>query len=208
MKLIFLGPPGAGKGTQAERISELYGIAHISTGDMLRSQMREGTKLGAEAKGYIERGELVPDALIVAMVASRIKEDDCRNGFLLDGFPRTVAQAEALNDISDIDMVIDIAVPEEKLLDRISGRRMCPDCGAGYHVSTYHENTCEKCGATLYIRDDDKPETVKNRIAVYERQTMPLIEYYTEKRLLTEINGDNTPDNVYADVVAATERLK
>lgn len=208
MKLIFLGPPGAGKGTQADRISELYGIAHISTGDMLRSQMREGTKLGAEAKGYIERGELVPDALIVAMVASRIKEDDCRNGFLLDGFPRTVAQAEALNNISDIDMVIDIAVPEEKLLDRIGGRRMCPDCGAGYHVSTYHASTCEKCGATLYIRDDDKPETVKNRIAVYERQTMPLIEYYTEKRLLTEVNGDNTPDNVYAEVVAATERLK
>lgn len=208
MKLIFLGPPGAGKGTQADRISELYGIAHISTGDMLRSQMRAGTPLGAEAKGYIERGELVPDELIVAMVAERIKDADCNNGFLLDGFPRTVAQAEALSNISNIDMVIDIAVPEEKLLDRITGRRMCSGCGAGYHTSSYSKDTCEKCGAALYIRDDDKPETVKNRIAVYERQTLPLIEYYSSRGLLTEVNGDNTPDNVYADVVAATEKLK
>ena len=208
MKLIFLGPPGAGKGTQAERISKLYGIAHISTGDMLRSQMREGTPLGAEAKGYIERGELVPDALIIAMVAERIKEADCENGFLFDGFPRTVAQAEALNDISDIDMVIDIAVPAERILERIGGRRMCSGCGAGYLTSTYHKDTCEKCGSPLYIRDDDKPETVKNRIAVYERQTMPLIEYYTNKGNLSRVNGDDAPDNVYADVVAATERLK
>ena len=208
MKLIFLGPPGAGKGTQAERISKLYGIAHISTGDMLRSQMREGTPLGAEAKGYIERGELVPDALIIAMVAERIKEADCENGFLFDGFPRTVAQAEALNDISDIDMVIDIAVPAERILERIGGRRMCSGCGAGYHTSTYHQDTCEKCGSPLYIRDDDKPETVKNRIAVYERQTKPLIEYYTNRGNLSRVNGDDAPDNVYADVVAATERLK
>ncbi len=208
MKLIFLGPPGAGKGTQAERISKLYGIAHISTGDMLRSQMREGTPLGAEAKGYIERGELVPDALIIAMVAERIKEADCENGFLFDGFPRTVAQAEALNDISDIDMVIDIAVPAERILERIGGRRMCSGCGAGYHISTYHKDTCEKCGSPLYIRDDDKPETVKNRIAVYERQTKPLIEYYTNRGNLSRVNGDDAPDNVYADVVAATERLK
>lgn len=208
MKLIFLGPPGAGKGTQAERISKLYGIAHISTGDMLRSQMREGTPLGAEAKGYIERGELVPDALIIAMVAERIKEADCENGFLFDGFPRTVAQAEALNDISDIDMVIDIAVPAERILERIGGRRMCSGCGAGYHTSTYHMDTCEKCGSPLYIRDDDKPETVKNRIAVYERQTKPLIEYYTNRGNLSRVNGDDAPDNVYADVVAATERLK
>ena len=208
MKLIFLGPPGAGKGTQAERISKLYGIAHISTGDMLRSQMREGTPLGAEAKGYIERGELVPDALIIAMVAERIKEADCENGFLFDGFPRTVAQAEALNDISDIDMVIDIAVPAERILERIGGRRMCSGCGAGYHTSTHHKDTCEKCGSHLYIRDDDKPETVKNRIAVYERQTKPLIEYYTNRGNLSRVNGDDAPDNVYADVVAATERLK
>lgn len=208
MKLIFLGPPGAGKGTQAERISKLYGIAHISTGDMLRSQMREGTPLGAEAKGYIERGELVPDALIIAMVAERIKEADCENGFLFDGFPRTVAQAEALNDISDIDMVIDIAVPAERILERIGGRRMCSGCGAGYHTSNYNKDTCEKCGSPLYIRDDDKPETVKNRIAVYERQTKPLIEYYTNRGNLSRVNGDDAPDNVYADVVAATERLK
>lgn len=207
MKLIFLGPPGAGKGTQAERISKLYGIAHISTGDMLRSQMREGTPLGAEAKGYIDRGELVPDELIVAMVAERIKEEDCANGFLLDGFPRTVSQAEALNGISDIDMVIDIAVPAERLMERIGGRRMCSGCGAGYHTSSYHKDTCEKCGASLYIRDDDRPETVKHRITVYERQTKPLIDYYREKGNLSRVNGDNTPDRVFDDVAAAIKGL-
>ena len=207
MKLIFLGPPGAGKGTQAEKISELYGIAHISTGDMLRSQMREGTPLGAEAKGYIDRGELVPDELIVAMVAERIKEEDCANGFLLDGFPRTVSQAEALNGISDIDMVIDIAVPAERLMERIGGRRMCSGCGAGYHTSSYHKDTCEKCGASLYIRDDDRPETVKHRITVYERQTKPLIDYYREKGNLSRVNGDNTPDRVFDDVAAAIKGL-
>lgn len=207
MKLIFLGPPGAGKGTQAEKISELYGIAHISTGDMLRSQMREGTPLGAEAKGYIDRGELVPDELIVAMVAERIKEEDCANGFLLDGFPRTVSQAEALNGISDIDMVIDIAVPAERLMERIGGRRMCSGCGAGYHTSSYHKDTCEKCGASLYIRDDDRPETVKHRITIYERQTKPLIDYYREKGNLSRVNGDNTPDRVFDDVAAAIKGL-
>ena len=207
MKLIFLGPPGAGKGTQAEKISELYGIAHISTGDMLRSQMREGTPLGAEAKGYIDRGELVPDELIVAMVAERIKEEDCANGFLLDGFPRTVSQAEALNGISDIDMVIDIAVPAERLMERIGGRRMCSGCGAGYHTSSYHKDTCEKCGASLYIRDDDRPETVKHRITVYERQTKSLIDYYREKGNLSRVNGDNTPDRVFDDVAAAIKGL-
>ena len=207
MKLIFLGPPGAGKGTQAEKISELYGIAHISTGDMLRSQMREGTPLGAEAKGYIDRGELVPDELIVAMVAERIKEEYCANGFLLDGFPRTVSQAEALNGISDIDMVIDIAVPAERLMERIGGRRMCSGCGAGYHTSSYHKDTCEKCGASLYIRDDDRPETVKHRITVYERQTKPLIDYYREKGNLSRVNGDNTPDRVFDDVAAAIKGL-
>ena len=207
MKLIFLGPPGAGKGTQAEKISELYGIAHISTGDMLRSQMREGTPLGAEAKGYIDRGELVPDELIVAMVAERIKEEDCANGFLLDGFPRTVSQAEALNGISDIDMVIDIAVPAERLMERIGGRRMCSGCGAGYHTSSYHKDTCEKCGASLYIRDDDRPDTVKHRITVYERQTKPLIDYYREKGNLSRVNGDNTPDRVFDDVAAAIKGL-
>lgn len=207
MKLIFLGPPGAGKGTQAEKISELYGIAHISTGDMLRSQMREGTPLGAEAKGYIDRGELVPDELIVAMVAERIKEEDCANGFLLDGFPRTVSQAEALNGISDIDMVIDIAVPAERLMERIGGRRMCSGCGAGYHTSSYHKDTCEKCGASLYIRDDDRPETVKHRITVYERQTKPLIDYYRKKGNLSRVNGDNTPDRVFDDVAAAIKGL-
>ena len=203
MKLIFLGPPGAGQGTQAERISKLYGIAHISTGDMLRSQMREGTPLGAEAKGYIERGELVPDALIIAMVAERIQEADCENGFLFDGFPRTVAQAEALNNISDIDMVIDIAVPAERILERIGGRRMCSGCGAGYHTSTYHKDTCEKCGSPLYIRDDDKPETVNNRLAVYSTSTKPLIEYYENQGKLVSVNGMQKIEDVFAEISEA-----
>ena len=208
MKMILLGAPGAGKGTQAAQICKKYGIPHISTGDMFRENMGNNTELGKLAKTYIDAGKLVPDEVTLAMVKDRLERSDCENGFLFDGFPRTVAQAEALNDISDIDMVIDIAVPAERILERISGRRMCSGCGAGYHTSTYHKDTCEKCGSPLYIRDDDKPETVKNRIAVYERQTKPLIEYYTNRGNLSRVNGDDAPDNVYADVVAATERLK
>lgn len=203
--MIFLGPPGAGKGTQAERVSERYGIAHISTGDMLRHEIREGTKLGLEAKRFIDAGELVPDDVILGMVADRIKRDDCKNGFLFDGFPRTLAQAEALEKISDIDMVINIDVPASAIAERIGGRRMCPDCGAGYHISTYKKDVCEKCGAALYIRDDDKAETVMNRIAVYERSTKPLIEFYLETGLLKTVDGDDTPEAVLKRIIAETE---
>lgn len=207
MKLIFLGPPGAGKGTQAEKISEHYGIAHISTGDMLRKEMREGTELGKAAKGFIDKGELVPDEVIIGMVENRIKAADCEKGYLFDGFPRTIAQADALLSISDIDMVINIDVPAERLVERIGGRRMCAGCGTGYHVSTYHKDTCEKCGAELFIRDDDKPETVLNRITVYERQTQPLIDYYDAKGMLRTVDGDRTPEAVRNDILALTEKL-
>ncbi len=195
MKLIFLGPPGAGKGTQAVKIAQRYQIAHISTGDMLRAEMREGTELGKAAKGLIERGELVPDDVILGMVKNRIQKDDCKNGFLFDGFPRTLEQAKALEEISDIDYVINLEVPTERLISRISGRRMCADCGAGYHVSTHAHENCT-CGAPLYQREDDKEETVRNRLQVYERSTKPLIDYYTKKGLLHTVNGDADIDVV------------
>ena len=205
MKLIFLGPPGAGKGTQAVKIAARFGIAHISTGDMLRAEMREGTELGKAAKGLIDRGELVPDDVILGMVKNRIRQDDCKNGFLFDGFPRTIAQAEALEVISAIDHVINIDVPVETLIRRISGRRMCSACGAGYHVSTYPQENCV-CGAALYQREDDKEETVRNRLVVYERSTKPLIEYYQQKGLLHTVNGNADIDAVDAEIRAVISK--
>ena len=200
MKLIFLGPPGAGKGTQAERIAAAHKIPHISTGDMLRAEMRQGTELGIAAKAFTDRGELVPDEVIIGMVKLRISQPDCENGFLFDGFPRTVAQADALAGICEMDRVINIDVPFERLIDRISGRRMCPACGAAFHVSTFAGESCDKCGALLYQRDDDKPETVKNRLLVYEKQTQPLIDYYASRNLLTTVNGDQ-PVNAVQEAI-------
>ena len=200
MKLIFLGPPGAGKGTQAERIAERFEIAHLSTGDMLRSEIRNATPLGAAAKAYIDRGELVPDSVIIDMVRERITRDDCKNGFLLDGFPRTVVQAEALGEFTDIDYAVNIDVPSERLVARISGRRMCPGCGAAYPVSMYALPTCSKCGATLYQRDDDREETVQNRLKVYAEKTAPLIAFYEAAGKLVTVDGDQSVD-------AVTERI-
>ncbi|MDL2235671.1 adenylate kinase, partial [Christensenellaceae bacterium OttesenSCG-928-L17] len=174
MKLIFLGPPGAGKGTQAERLCEKYELAHISTGDMLRSERRAKTELGLAAQSYIDKGELVPDQVIIDMVKVRIAQPDCKGGYLLDGFPRTVAQADALMAFADIDAVVNLEVPAEKLVNRISGRRMCPDCGAAFHVSNHPGSECGKCSGALYQRDDDKAETVENRLRVYQAQTQPL----------------------------------
>ena len=200
MKLIFLGPPGAGKGTQAMGVAEHYGIAHISTGDMLRSEIREGTSLGREAQAYMDKGELVPDSVIVGMVKNRIAQEDCKNGFLLDGFPRTIAQAQALETFTDIDYVIDIDVPFERLLDRITGGRMCPDSGDAYHVSTYSDPKCGHCGGTLYQREDDKPETVEVRLRQYEKKTEPLITYYKEKGTLRRVNGDQAVEQVAGEI--------
>ena len=205
MNLIFLGPPGAGKGTQAARIAEKFGIAHISTGDMLRAEMREGTELGKAAKELIERGELVPDDVILGMVKVRITRDDCKNGFLFDGFPRTLAQAEALDKLCEIDAAINIDVPAERLVSRIAGRRMCPDCGAAYHVSRHDSPNCN-CGGALYQRDDDKEETVRNRLLVYERSTKPLIDYYAGRGLLTTVNGDADMEAVTEEILSAIEK--
>ena len=207
MKLVFLGPPGAGKGTQADRICSCFGIAHISTGDMLRKNISEGTPVGLKARKYIDAGDLVPDDVIIDMVQSRIADPDCRKGFLLDGFPRTIAQADALLNISNIDMVINIDVPASVLVDRIGGRRVCRGCGAGYHISTYTKSVCDKCGGDLYVRDDDKPETVMNRIAVYTDKTQPLIDYYDELGALITVDGDKHPDEVFSEIKTLVESL-
>lgn len=206
MIVIFLGPPGAGKGTQAERVCNELKLQHISTGDMLRAELRAKTELGLRAQKFIDNGELVSDSVIIDMVESRLKQKDCENGCLLDGFPRTVAQADALGGFAAIDAVVNIAVPSERLVGRISGRRMCPDCGAAYHVSSYNKDTC-KCGAKLYQRDDDKEETVKNRLKVYEAQTQPLIEYYQGKGLLYTVDGDRDIDAVASDIIAYLRRF-
>ena len=208
MHLVFLGPPGAGKGTQADKICERFSIAHISTGDMLRKETREGTELGLKAKAVMDAGGLVSDEIIIAMVEKRIQEPDCAKGFLLDGFPRTIAQADALGGLTNIDMAVNIDVPDAVLVERISGRRMCPGCGAGYHVSMYNKDTCEKCGAKLYIRDDDRPETVHNRIAAYNEKTQPLINYYADKGLLHTVKGDQPMEKVSAQIAALVETLQ
>lgn len=205
MKLIFLGPPGAGKGTQAQRIAARYGIAHISTGDMLRAERRAKTPLGLAAQGYIDKGELVPDSVIIDMVRDRLQQPDCVKGFLLDGFPRTVQQADSLAGITAVDAVIDLEVPFAALVDRISGRRVCPDCGGAFHTSIHQAGACPQCGGLLYQREDDKQETVKNRLLVYQQQTEPLIAYYQQKGLLREVDGSRPMDEVFAAIVAALE---
>lgn len=199
MKIILLGAPGAGKGSQATKIAKDYNIAHISTGDALRSNIKQGTELGKFAKSFIDKGQLVPDEVVVGIVADRIKQEDCKNGFLLDGFPRTVAQADALSKLTDIDYVIDIDVNFDVIAARIGGRRMCA-CGESYHVSTYNSPVCAKCGGTLYQRADDNEETIKARLAVYSAQTAPLIDYYKNVGNLVTVDGNRTIDAVYVDV--------
>ena len=200
MKLILLGAPGAGKGSQATKIAKKYEIAHISTGDALRANIKNGTELGKFAKSYIDKGLLVPDEVVVGIVADRIKEADCKNGFLLDGFPRTIAQAEALGKLTDIDFVINMTVDFDLVITRIAGRRMC-SCGESYHISTYSSDVCGKCGAKLYQRDDDKEETVKARLEVYEKQTAPLVDYYRASGKLVDVDGNKSIDEVFDIIV-------
>lgn len=197
MKLIFLGPPGAGKGTQAAEVAAKLNIAHISTGDMLRRAIRLGTPTGKQAKETIDAGKLVSDEIVIAMVEERIREADCVNGFLLDGFPRSVHQAEALEGFSAIDCVIEIDVADDKLLSRLTGRRVCKDCQGTFHISQLEKEVWPglRAGA-LYQRDDDKPETIENRLKVYHTQTAPLIAFYKERGQLKVVNGDDTPANV------------
>ena len=199
MKVILLGAPGAGKGSQAAKIVADYGIAHISTGDALRANIKAQTELGKFAKSFIDKGQLVPDEVVVNIVADRIQQEDCKKGFLLDGFPRTVAQADALAKLTDIDYVIDIEVDFDVIVRRIAGRRMCV-CGETYHISTYTKDTCAKCGKPLYQRDDDNEETVKSRLDVYQKQTAPLVAYYKKLGKLVTVDGNRPIDVVYGDV--------
>ncbi|MQL53822.1 adenylate kinase [Desulfofundulus thermobenzoicus] len=211
MKLLIMGPPGAGKGTQAEMLVKELQITHISTGDMFRAAIKEGTEMGKKAKEYMDKGELVPDAVVVGMVKDRLQKPDCEKGFLLDGFPRTLAQAEALDDTLKtmdiaLDAVINIAVPRDKLMARLTGRRVCRNCGASYHIlfnPPEVEGKCNSCGGELYQRSDDNEEAVANRLDVYEAQTQPLIEYYQGKGLLKNINGDQEIKKVLEDILAS-----
>ncbi|MDO4356155.1 MAG: adenylate kinase [Clostridia bacterium] len=206
MKLIFLGPPGAGKGTQASGVSSSLNIPHISTGDMFRSAIKNETPTGLEAKRYMDAGQLVPDSVVIAMVKERLAMDDCANGYLLDGFPRTVEQAEALKEIAEPDAVINIDVPDELLMDRLTGRRVCPKCAGTFHISKLSNPTiCPVCGDQLIHRDDDKPETIAKRLSVYHSQTAPLIGYYTDNGKIRTVDGANKPEEVLSAILSALE---
>ena len=209
MKIIMLGAPGAGKGNQAKMIAEKCGIPHISTGDIFRANIKNGTELGAKAKEYMDKGLLVPDELVCDLVVDRIQQADCEKGYILDGFPRTIPQAEALENALNaieqkLDYAIDIDVPDENIINRMSGRRACVGCGATYHVlfnPTKVEGKCDVCGESLILRDDDKPETVKKRLDVYHTQTQPLIDFYTERKVLVEVDGTQSMDKVFDDIM-------
>ena len=209
MKIIMLGAPGAGKGTQAKQIAAKYEIPHISTGDIFRANIKEGTALGMEAKSYMDKGQLVPDELTVKILLDRVSKDDCKNGYVLDGFPRTIPQADvldkAVSELNDkIDFAINVDVPDENIIRRMSGRRACLNCGATYHIVNVppkKEGICDTCGSELVIRDDDKEETVKARLLAYHEQTQPLIDYYNNKGILKEVDGTKDMNDVFADIV-------
>lgn len=210
MKIIMLGAPGAGKGTQAKQIADKYKIPHISTGDIFRANIKNGTELGKKAKTYMDQGLLVPDELTCDLVVDRIQQDDAKNGFVLDGFPRTIPQAEALTEAlkklgTSMDFAINIEVKDENIVRRMSGRRACVNCGATYHIvhiPPKTEGICDRCGSELILRDDDKPETVQNRLKVYHEQTQPLIDYYTEQGILKSVDGMLPMDEVFDAIVA------
>ncbi len=203
MNVIFLGPPGAGKGTQAQRVCAALEIPQISTGDILRRAMKEGTPTGLKAKAFVEAGKLVPDEVIIDIVRERLAQEDCQRGYILDGFPRTVPQAEALEGIAHIDAVIDLDVADEVLIERLSGRRVCLKCGATYHVSRLNgETKCANCGEELVQRKDDSAETVLNRLNVYHDQTAPLVDFYQKKGLLKVIDGAQDMETIFAAIMA------
>lgn len=209
MKIIMLGAPGAGKGTQAKQIADKYGIPHISTGDIFRANIKEGTELGKKAKTFMDQGLLVPDELVCELVVDRIQHDDCEKGFVLDGFPRTIPQAEALTDAlqkigSHMDYALNIDVQDENIIERMSGRRACLNCGATYHIvniPTKVEGVCDRCGSPVVLRDDDKPETVKKRLEVYHTQTKPLIDYYEKQGILKTVDGTQSMDTVFQTIM-------
>ena len=208
MKIIMLGAPGAGKGTQAKKIADLCNIPHISTGDIFRANIKEGTELGKKAKAYMDAGELVPDELVCDLVVDRIQQDDCTKGYILDGFPRTIPQAEALTSALNaieqkMEYALNFDVPDENIIHRMAGRRSCVGCGATYHVEFNHpkvEGVCDICGEKLVLRDDDKPETVTNRLNVYHEQTQPLIDYYEKQGIVYTMDGTQSMDKVFEDI--------
>ena len=216
VKIVLLGPPGAGKGTQAKSISNRYSIPHISTGDIFRKNISEGTPLGIEAKSYMDKGQLVPDEVTINMVKDRLTWEDCKNGYLLDGFPRTVAQAEALQEFlasrnESLDTALSIEVPSEFILERMTGRRVCPSCGASYHVKfnpPAKAGVCDVCGSDIVQRKDDTEETVSERLDVYERQTQPLIDFYNDKNLLSTVDGTKAINEVFESICSILGSVK
>ena len=214
MKLVLLGAPGAGKGTQAEILCKKLQIPTISTGNILRAAVKNGTPVGLKAKEYMDKGLLVPDELVVDLVVDRLQQDDCKKGYVLDGFPRTIPQAEALTEALDkigekLDYAIDVEVPDDNIINRMSGRRACVACGGTYHIKfnpTKKEGICDACGGELILRDDDKPETVKQRLTVYHDQTQPLIDYYTKEGILKEVDGTLDLQAVFAEIVKILEK--
>ena len=209
MNIILLGAPGAGKGTEASRIVDDYKLPHISTGDIFRENIKNETPIGLLAKSYIDKGMLVPDEVTCKIVEERISREDCKNGYMLDGFPRTIAQAEALDKITNIDLVINIDVDFSLLLDRLCGRRVCKDCGESTHLKWLNgETKCSRCGGELYQRKDDNPETVQSRLDVYTAQTAPLIDYYTKKGVLFNVDGSSTPNVAHAIVSEKLDSMK
>lgn len=214
VNLVLLGAPGAGKGTQAMKISKKYHVPHISTGDILRENLKEGTELGLKAKDYMDKGELVPDSVLIDIIRDRLSKPDTDKGFLLDGYPRTIPQAEALDDIlpkigRQLDAVIDIEVPDDALVERLAGRRMCR-CGASYHMvfnPPKVDMKCDVCGGELYQRDDDTEDAVKNRLVTYHEQTQPLTDYYSERKLLQTVNGTGDIDGIFAEVSVVIDRI-
>lgn len=216
MLIILLGPPGAGKGTQAERLVSKYNLDYIATGDILRNAIKSGSPLGKQARGYMEKGQLVPDEIVVGIVKERLMESASRGGALLDGFPRTVAQARSLDDVLQemgvkLDHVIHIEVEEEELIARLTGRRVCRDCGANYHIkfnSPKVRNVCDQCGGELYQREDDSLATVTERLAVYKKQTEPLIDYYAAQKLITTINGNQEIDAIFTEICTLLDQQK
>ena len=213
MDLILLGPPGAGKGTQAKMMIDRWKIPQISTGDILRTAVRQERPLGLEAKGFMDRGELVPDRVVIGIIAERLKEEDATAGFILDGFPRTIPQAEALQEILDelgrkIDTVLSIEIEEERLVARLTGRRMCKGCGESFHLvfnPPARDGVCDRCGGELYQRDDDREKTIRQRLAIYREQTEPLIAYYEKQGILKRIKGDDSKDQIFSRIVGAVD---
>ena len=214
MKIIMLGAPGAGKGTQAKMIADRYSIPHISTGDIFRANIKNGTELGKKAKEYMDQGLLVPDELVCDLVVDRVQQPDCEKGYVLDGFPRTIPQAESLDAALEklgtaVEYAINVDVPDKNIVRRMSGRRACVACGATYHIEHIppkKEGICDRCGSELILRDDDKPETVTRRLDVYHNQTQPLIDYYTAKQILVDVDGTKNMDEVFSDIVKILEK--